>query len=270
MNSPLLCAVQQRNRKIKRAFSFFLITFLLICCIAITAKAAPGISIDLTTASDTDNTLGTIEILMLMVSISLIPSMLILMTCFTRVVIVLSFIRNALGTQQTPPNQVIIGLALFLSLFIMKPTVDAINNTAYKPYKDEEITSKEALDSAQIPLKEFMLRQVQKSDLNLFLEISKQQLPQNFDIANQENLMELGLEIIVPSFITSELKRAFTMGFLIFIPFLIIDIVVASTLMSMGMMMLPPAMISLPFKLLTFILVDGWTLLLEMLVKSFR
>ncbi len=235
-----------------------------------TTYAQSGISIDLTTTSEADNTLGNLEILMLLLSISLLPSMIMLMSCFTRIVIVLSFTRTALGTQQTPPNMVLIGLALFLTLFIMQPIIREVEEVAYEPYVNNEIDSGEALEAAQVPIKRFMLMQTNHSDLSLFLEISNSPLPTGFDIDDNESKLLLGLETIVPAFVTSELKRAFTIGFLIFIPFLIIDMVVASTLMSMGMMMLPPAMISLPFKLLVFVLVDGWGLLLEMLVNSFN
>ncbi len=255
---------------IRRALIVFCITLVFVCLTATTAHANAGISIDLATTSTDENALGNLEILVLLLSISLLPSMIILMSCFTRIVIVLSFTRTALGTQQTPPNMVLIGLALFLTLFIMQPVIQEIEEVAYTPYVENEIDSGEALEAAQEPLKRFMLMQTNPSDLSLFLDISNSELPQGFSIDDNESQLLLGLEIIVPSFITSELKRAFTIGFLIFIPFLIIDMVVASTLMSMGMMMLPPAMISLPFKLLVFVLVDGWGLLLEMLVNSFN
>ncbi len=259
------------NGLLRRTAISLSVTLLLISATVITAFASePGISIDLTTASEGDNTLGTLEVLMLLLSLSLLPSMIIMMSCFTRIIIVLSFTRTALGTQQSPPNMVLTGLALFLTIFIMQPVIQQIEEVAYIPYTENEITSQEALEAAQLPLKEFMLKNINPPDLDLFLDISNTELPPDFDINDNNSLMELGLEIIVPSFITSELKRAFTIGFLIFIPFLIIDMVVASTLMSMGMMMLPPAMISLPFKLLVFVLVDGWGLLLEMLVSGFR
>ncbi len=254
----------------KLAAFTFIFTLLIVSITATTAYAQSGISIDLTTASQGDNTLGNLEILMLLLSISLLPSMIVLMSSFTRIVIVLSFTRTALGTQQTPPNMVLLGLALFLTLFIMQPIIREIEEVAYQPYIENEIDSSEALEAAQVPIKRFMLMQTNPSDLSLFLEMANAPLPEGFDIENNETQLLLGLETIVPAFVTSELKRAFTIGFLIFIPFLIIDMVVASTLMSMGMMMLPPAMISLPFKLLIFVLVDGWGLLLEMLVNSFN
>ncbi len=262
-----------KHQKVKTGLRYFITisAFLLFILFAsTTAHAQSGISIDLTTASEGENSLGNLEILMLLLSISLLPSMLLLMSCFTRIVIVLSFMRTALGTQQAPPNMVLIGLALFLSIFIMQPVLNEIEEVAYQPYVENEIDSMQALEAAQEPIKRFMLMQTNHSDLNLFLELSNTPLPEGFDINSNESKLELGLEILVPSFVTSELKRAFTIGFLLFIPFLIIDLVVASTLMSMGMMMLPPAMISLPFKLLVFVLVDGWGLLLEMLASSFN
>ncbi len=266
------------NSTEKKQKTYTLIKFSIVICslllfillFSTTTYAQSGISIDLTTASEGENSLGNLEILVLLLSISLLPSMILLMSCFTRIVIVLSFMRTALGTQQAPPNMVLIGLALFLTLFIMQPILQEIDEVAYQPYLENEIDSMEALEAAQEPIKRFMLMQTNPSDLNLFLEISNSPLPEGFDISSNESKLELGLEVLVPSFVTSELKRAFTIGFLLFIPFLVIDLVVASTLMSMGMMMLPPAMISLPFKLLVFVLVDGWGLLLEMLANSFN
>ncbi len=253
---------------LRRTVVAMVVTAILLGTTAITGFAQSGISIDLTTVADGDNSLGTLEVLVLLLSLSLLPSMIILMSCFTRIIIVLSFTRTAMGTQQSPPNMVLTGLALFLTIFIMQPIIKEIEEVAYIPYTENEISTEEALDAAQVPLKEFMLKNTNPSDLDLFLDISNSELPPNFDVNDNDSLLDLGIEIIVPSFVTSELKRAFTIGFLIFIPFLIIDMVVASTLMSMGMMMLPPAMISMPFKLLVFVLVDGWGLLLEMLVAG--
>ncbi len=213
---------------------------------------------------DVNDSNDTLDLVLLITILSLAPSILILMTSFTRIIIVLSLLRNAMGVQQTPPNQVLIGLALFLSLFVMAPVITQINDVAYKPYKAGEMTTIEASKAAAVPLKEFMLKQTGNESLQLFLDISGEKMP-------TENISEnLGLEVVAPAFIISELKKAFTIGFLLFIPFLIIDIVVSSTLMSMGMIMLPPAMISLPFKILLFILVDGWQLLVGALVKGFN
>ncbi len=203
-----------------------------------------------------------LEILVMLTVITLLPSILVMMTSFTRIIIVLSILRNALGLQQTPPNVVLIGIALFLSLFIMAPVVDQINTEAYQPYKAEVITQQEALDRASVPIKQFMLKQTEVDSLNMYLDFAKMSQP--------DNLETLPLHIVIPAFMTSELARAFTMGFLLFLPFLLIDIVVASTLMSMGMIMLPPVMISLPFKILLFIVVSGWQLLFSTLVVSFN
>ena len=189
-----------------------------------------------------------------------------MMTSFTRIIIVLSFLRNALGLQQTPPNQVLIGLALFLSLFIMNPVITEMNETALAPYLAGELSQEEMTEKIVVPVKQFMLRQTKGADLMLFSDLAGEE---PLVIEDTEALMELKLSVIVPSFLTSELKRAFTMGFLIFLPFLVIDMIVASTLMSMGMVMLPPSMISLPFKLMLFVVVDGWSLIMEMLAGSF-
>jgi len=185
-----------------------------------------------------------------------------MMTSFTRTIIILSFLRNALGVQQTPPNMVLIGIAIFLTLFIMDPVIGEINTEAYTPYKNSEITQEEAIERAQIPLKRFMLKNTEKSSMNMFMEISNTEA-----VENEE---DLPMTVVIPSFMTSELKKAFSAGFLLYIPFLLIDIVVSSTLMSMGMMMLPPAMISLPFKLLLFITVNGWELLFSTIANSFK
>lgn len=208
------------------------------------------------------NQVPTLDILLMLTIVSLLPSIVVMMTSFTRTIIILSFLRNALGIQQTPPNMVLIGISLFLTLFIMNPVITEINETAYTPYKNKQITQEEALSRAEVPLKEFMLKQTEKSSLNLFIEMSGSE--------EVENVEELPMHVVIPSFMASELKRAFMAGFLLFIPFMLIDIIVSSTLMSMGMIMLPPSMISLPFKLLLFVTVDGWGLLFSTIVKSFR
>ncbi|MBR0597544.1 flagellar type III secretion system pore protein FliP [Sinanaerobacter chloroacetimidivorans] len=205
-----------------------------------------------------------VKILIILTLISVAPFMLLMMTCFTRIIIVFSFLRNALGLQQTPPNQILIGLALFISFFIMQPVLSEINETALKPYNDGQIESQEFLDRASVPLKEFMLKQTTADEVDLFINLSADEEMQYLTPA------ELPLHIVVPAFITSELKRAFLIGFLLFIPFLIIDMIVASTLMSMGMIMLPPVMISLPFKIMLFVVVDGWGLLIKTLVMTYN
>ncbi len=192
-----------------------------------------------------------------------------MMTCFTRIIIVLGFLRTAMQTQSTPPNMVLTGIALFLTFFIMAPVFSEINEVAYQPYVSEQLTTEEALDAASVPLKRFMLKQTSNDDLNFFLDLSKTEEPEGgYTQEYIEN--DLSLTVIVPSFMISELKRAFQMGFLIFLPFLVIDLVVGSTLMSMGMMMLPPAMISMPFKILVFVLADGWNLLIGSVVASYN
>ena len=211
------------------------------------------------------NSVETLEILFLLTIITLLPSLLIMMSSFTRIIIVLSFVKNALGLQQTPPNQVLIGIAIFLTLFTMSPVIEEINTTAYEPYKNEEISQEEFLDTASIPIKTWMLKQTGSDELQMFLDMSRDE-----EIQKTENIDELPLTIIIPSFITSELKRAFIIGFLLYIPFLIIDMIVSSVLMSMGMMMLPPVMISMPFKILLFVVVDGWSLLFKTLIATFN
>ena len=207
----------------------------------------------------------TVEILGLLTVVTLLPSILVMMTSFTRIIMVLSFLKNALGLQQTPPNQVLIGIALFLTLFIMSPVIDTINTEAYEPYKREEISQEEFYEKASKPLKEWMLKQTGRSELKMFMDMSNDE-----KISSTQNLEELPMTVVIPSFITSELKRSFIIGFLLYIPFLIIDMIVSSVLMSMGMMMLPPVMISMPFKILLFVVVDGWSLLFKTLITTFN
>lgn len=211
------------------------------------------------TKAETSNS---IKILLVITVLSVAPSVLIMTTGFTRIVIVLSFVRNALGTQQTPPNQVLLGLALFLTFFVMSPVITQINENAYKPYMANEITQEQAFANAAAPLKAFMGKQVNDKDLALFMSIA--------GVEPQQSIDSVPLNVIIPAFITSEIKLAFQIGFFIFLPFIIIDMIVASTLMSMGMMMLPPAMISLPFKILLFILADGWGKVIESLIMGFK
>jgi flagellar biosynthetic protein FliP len=203
----------------------------------------------------------TLQVLMLMTAVTLLPAILLMMTAFTRIVIVLGLLRQAIGAGQTPPNQVLLGLALFLTLFVMSPVVERINEDAYKPYSAGTIDASVALDRAVVPLKKFMLDQTRESDIATFVRISGGK--------GYATPQDVPLMILVPSFVTSELKTAFLIGFLIFIPFVIIDLVVASVLMSMGMMMLSPVLISLPFKLMLFVLVDGWSLVMGTLASSF-
>ncbi|GAA0298692.1 flagellar biosynthetic protein FliP [Gracilibacillus halotolerans] len=217
--------------------------------------------IDAFTGSDPGNISMTVRLLLLLTVLSIAPSILILMTSFTRIIIVLSFVRTSLATQQMPPNQLLIGLALFMTFFIMAPTFSEINEQALQPLFEEEITLEEAYDNASIPLKEFMSKHTREKDLQLFMNYGNMDRP--------ESIQDIPLTALIPAFAISEMKTAFQMGFMIFIPFLIIDMAVASVLMSMGMMMLPPVMISLPFKILLFVLVDGWYLISHSLLDGF-
>ena len=202
-----------------------------------------------------------LQILLIMTALSFIPAFVMLMTSFTRIIIVFSILRQALGLQQTPSNQILTGMALFLTLFIMAPVFDRVNNDALQPYLAEKLSAQDAILKAEVPIKDFMLAQTRSSDLELFMRLSKRT-----DIATPD---AAPLTILVPAFVTSELKTAFQIGFMIFIPFLIIDLVIASVLMALGMMMVPPATIALPFKLMLFVLVDGWQLLVGSLAQSF-
>jgi len=222
----------------------------------------PSLSINLGTANNPPQIASSIKILILLTVLAIAPSILIMMTSFTRIIIVLAILRQALGTQQMPPNQILIGIALFLTFFIMGPVFNNIYANSYKPLMDNKITLEQAYNTAQTPIKKFMLNQTREKDLALFLRISHSKNPKNPE--------DISLSIIIPAFIISELKIAFEMGFIIYIPFLIIDMVVASVLMSMGMMMLPPVMVSLPFKLLLFVLVDGWNLVVMSIFKSYN
>jgi len=205
-----------------------------------------------------------LNLIIILLVLTLIPTIIMMMTSFTRVIIVLSFTRSAMGTQQLPPNQILIGIALAITLFIMAPVIDEINETAYKPYMEEEINIMQALEIAQKPLSEFMYSQVrtEPKSLNLFLNMAGQDV-------SPESTEEIPLNVLIPAFVTGELSKAFKIGFMLFLPFIMIDMIVSSILMSMGMMMLPPAMISLPFKLLLFVMVDGWNLVMQTIVMSF-
>lgn len=221
----------------------------------------PTIDLQVNSSGEPQEVAESLKILALLTVLSLAPAIMILLTSFTRIVIVFSFLRNALATQQMPPNQVLVGLALFLTFFIMTPVWTNINQNALQPYINDQISQEVALERAQDPLKEFMIAHTREKDLALFVNYS--------DLPKPETAEELPISVIIPAFTISELKTAFTIGFILYIPFMVIDMVVASVLMSMGMMMLPPMMISLPFKLLLFVLVDGWNLLLETLIRGF-
>ena len=223
---------------------------------------ATTLGLSLSTNSDETSLSGTLQILLIITVISLAPSILVMVTSFTRIIIVLHFVRTAIGTQSSPPNNVLIGLSLFLTLFILSPVIAQIKTEAYDPLVAEEITQQEALERGIQPLREFMLKQTRQDDLRLFMDIAK--------IEPVESVDELSITIIIPAFIISELRAAFIIGFLIYVPFIVIDMVVSSVLMSMGMMMLPPTTISMPFKILLFILADGWNLVIGQLVNSFN
>lgn len=221
----------------------------------------PSLNIGVGTATKPADVAVTIQIFLLLTVMSLAPGLLIMTTSFTRIVVVLSFLRTAMGTQQAPSNQIILALAMFLTFFIMTPVWQQINREAYQPWKAQQISQDTAIDRAVKPVRKFMLSQTREKDLALFVSLSKLPRPKNAD--------DIPTLTIIPAFMISELRTAFQIGFLIYIPFIVVDMVVASVLMSMGMMMLPPVMISLPFKILLFVLVDGWGLVIESLVKSF-
>lgn len=248
----------------KRVFS--LLIMILIFTFLITGAFAqeftiPGIEIGLKNATEPQDVALSLQIVFLLTVLTLAPGILILMTSFTRVIIVLSFVRQGLATQQMPPNQVIIGLALFITFFVMSPVFTEVNADALQPYLNEEITQGEALDNALGPVRNFMFKYTREADLAMFINAS--------DTIRPETKDDVPLYVLVPSFVISEIKTAFQIGFLIFIPFLVIDMIVASVLMSMGMMMLPPMMISLPFKILLFVLVDGWHMVVKSLIMGF-
>ena len=225
------------------------------------AEEAPFVSIQMDTADTTGRTSVVMQIFLLMTVLSLAPAILIMLTSFTRIAIVLSVLRQAIGTQSMPPNQIIIGLALFLTFFIMTPVWQNVNQNALKPYLDKTITQREALERAIEPVRAFMFKQTREKDLAMMIEVAKRPRPRV--------MADVDTSVLIPSFIISELKTAFQMAFMLYVPFLIIDMVVASVLLSMGMMMLPPVMVSLPFKLMLFVLADGWHLIVGSLVKGF-
>lgn len=240
------------------------LVFLVLFLAPVLVWAAPGLPAFTSTpgAGGSTNYSFNIEAFLLLTSLTFLPAILLMMTSFTRIVIVFSLLRQALGTMQTPTNQVIVGLSLFLTFFIMAPVFDKIYDTAWKPYSENQISFIEAGDLASKPLKEFMLKQTRQQDLALFLRLSKSPPIQTPE--------DTPLKVLVPAFVISELKTAFQIGFIVFIPFLIIDMVVSSVLMSMGMMMLSPMLVSLPFKLMLFVLADGWNLLVASLVATFN
>jgi flagellar biosynthetic protein FliP len=237
------------------------VCFLLIGTSAL-AQELPTLSLDLNTTGGPQELATTLQVLMGLTVLSMAPAIILMTTAFTRIVIVLAFVRQAMGTQSSPPNQVLIGLAMFLTFFVMTPVLDRVNETALQPYMENTITQEEALSAALVPMREFMFSQTAESDLAVLLSMAGREQPRT--------RMDVPTLTLIPAFMLSELKRAFEMGFLIYIPFLVIDMIVASVLMAMGMLMLPPPIISLPFKLLLFVLVDGWNLVVASLLKSFQ
>ncbi|MFX3632928.1 MAG: flagellar type III secretion system pore protein FliP [Candidatus Pristimantibacillus sp.] len=225
------------------------------------AEPLPNIELNFGNGDSEKPATSGLSLLLMITVLSIAPAILVLMTSFTRVVIVLGFVRTSLGTQSMPPNQVLIGLAMFLTFFIMAPTFSQVNEVALQPYLKGEISQTAAFEQASVPMKKFMFSHTREKDLMLFMDYTKTEKPETFE--------DIPLTVLVPAYAISELKTAFQMGFMIFVPFLVIDMIVASTLMAMGMMMLPPVMISLPFKLLLFVLVDGWYLIVKSLLLSF-
>lgn len=230
--------------------------------LTVSAQVIPKLTLSVADTNKPGDVAVALQVIFLITILALAPSILIMVTSFVRIVIVLSFLRRALGTQTMPPDQIMVGLSLFLTMFIMMPVFTDINNNAIQPYLAQQIQFNDALKEASTPVRNFMLRQVSEKDVALFVRISKMPPPKNVD--------DLPFEVIIPAFITSELKTGFIIGFILFIPFLVVDMVVASVLLSMGMMMLPPVMISMPFKIILFVLVDGWHLIIRQMVTSFR
>jgi flagellar biosynthetic protein FliP len=257
--------IKLRNNRRKKIIFILTLSLCLFIFSVNTVPAAdlifPSLQIGIEKGDDPGDVSILLQIIFLLTILTLAPAILILMTSFTRMAVVFSFLRQALGTQQTPSNQIIAGLALFLTFFIMMPVWQKINAKALQPYLNEEISQEVALQAALDPMRQFMFKQTREKDLALFLKMTKKSRPQN--------KMDIPTSILIPAFVISELKTAFIIGFVLYVPFLVIDMVVASVLLSMGMMMLPPILISLPFKLMLFVLVDGWNLIVGSLVKSF-
>lgn len=268
------------KRKIKRnnksCFKQFLVVFVfcMLClgtfhelnATTVDSVDLPGITINMKEDSTPKDVSATLQMIFTITIIALAPSIIILMTSFLRIIISLHFVRSALGTATMPPNQALVGIALFLTFYVMSPVISQIQTTAIKPFEEGQITQEVAIEKGLLPLKDFMLRQTRDEDIALFMDIADLE-PYKDDT---DLLAKMPLHVIVPAFIISELRAGFLIGFLIYIPFIVIDMVVASTLMSMGMMMLPPAMISLPFKILLFVLVDGWNLFIGQLLQTFN
>lgn len=249
------------KRKRITLFALLAIVFLPVFLYAAEGVTIPSLNLGVKQASNPEEVVGAIQILFILTILALAPSIMIMVTAFTRIIVVLGFLRQALGTQQMPPMQVLTALAIFLTFFIMSPTLDKVNDLAFVPYKNGNITFAQALTNAEGPIREFMFKQTRQNDLSLFMSLTTKNKPNNKE--------DVPTRALIPAFMISELKTSFQIGFILFIPFLIIDMVVSSILLSMGMMMLPPVMISLPFKIMLFVLVDGWNLLIGSLIKGF-
>lgn len=247
-----------------RKYGFLILAIFGVMLLGEAARAQvtlPQVNLGFKSVEEPKELVSSLKILLMLTVLTLAPAILILMTSFTRIIIVLSFVRQALGTQNMPPNQMLVGLAMFITLFVMSPFLNRINNEAIQPYLNNQIKQEEAIDKALAPLRLFMFNQTRDQDLGLFVTLSKMEKP--------KTRADVPTHVLVPAFIVSELKTAFQIGFVIYLPFLVIDMIAASVLMAMGMMMLPPVIISLPFKIMLFVLVDGWTLIVGSLVKSF-
>jgi flagellar biosynthetic protein FliP len=255
------------TKNYKRAFFITFLTALMVFIVSYKASAAPEqipvpkINFSVDGANNPKQYVDNIKILIFMTILTLLPSFIIMMTSFTRIIVSFSFLKGAMGVQQSIPSQILIGLAIFLTIFIMAPTYNELNTKALKPYMENKISQEQAIEEGSKPLREFMLKQTRQKDLKLFMDVAK--------LGEEVTKENVPLYVVVPAFVISELKTSFYIGFLLYIPFLIIDLVVSSILMSMGMFMLPPVMISLPFKLLLFVMVDGWHLLVKSLIMSF-
>lgn len=252
---------QLKTNKTSSLFGLLVLLSLFAIPQIASAISLPTVSFGVQDAENPEQVSTALQIIFLLTILSVAPSIILMMTCFTRIIIVFGFVRQAMGTQSMPPTQIIMGLGLFLTFFIMSPTINEINEKALKPYLNEEISQQVAFENAVLPMREFMFYHVKETELSLLTEITLDGEPYNKD--------DIPTLTLIPAFVLSELKRAFQMGFLIYIPFLVIDMIVASILMSMGMMMLPPVIISMPFKLLLFVLVDGWGLVVGSVLKSF-
>ena len=253
-----------KKRTKQKIIILLIFAFILIfatSCVGDNQLTAPGVTLSVGEGDNTEEVSTGVQLLVLLTVLSLAPSILILATSFTRIIIVLSLLRNAIGTPSTPPNQVLIGFALLLTFFSMAPIYNEVNENAFQPFIDGQISQEVALERASGPIREFMFRQTREKDLDLFISMNGQSQPETLD--------DISMIVLLPAFVTSELRTAFTMGFVLYVPFLVIDMVVASVLLAMGMMMLPPSLISLPFKLLLFVLTDGWFLITQSLLTSF-